>query len=312
MQRRPSHGSWIGQKREKWVTPLGHVSYQADILQTAMAAFAAEETDDPTASNNAQAQAAAGNTATNAPVPLRRAALTKQALSHLQPPRPASAPLPEHRQHQSPDYASSPLVDKSNESRSKPMMSSTPASPDPAQQNQWQPTPTPHFASSSSSTPSASSSSVLPRQPFFNPNNASTAGSSSSRKVHHSPVRSTSTAHGVNVPQSTFNPAIPALPHAGMPFTTTTQHVSVGSKRALVDYEMADDSTPPATAARNAPGRAAKRRSMGTGVLSKSIEEGGDSDGNQRDRDRDRDRDGHRERRRGGKRNGGAGGVGTA
>lgn len=221
-----------------------------------MAAFAADETEEPSPA------VASSSTAPPAPAP-RRAAAARHALQHLNaPPRSASAPVPDHMHAQS--GAVTPTV--------------------PAPQT-WQNTPV-SFASSSPST-SASSSAARP----------ALVHSISNRKAQHSPVR---TSHRVeaatlgHAPQSTFNPSLPQLPPAGVPFVTTPS-IPIGSKRQIVDVEMADES---GHAARATPSRASKRRSLGTQLGGRSDEAG--------DGDKDRDR------RKGGRRGHGPGPAGPS
>lgn len=217
-----------------------------------MAAFAADESDEPSP---------AASSHTPAPVP-RRAAMTKQAIAHLHAiQRPASAPVQESARH-----------------NTDPSGLSTPAASSSAMPNQnWQPTPA-SFAASSPCT-SASSSTSRP-----NLNHAS-----SSRKFHHSPVRSSHRAESssaVHPPQSTFNPTLPQLPTAGVPFVaTTTSGMPIGSKRQLLDVDMTDEAGP----TRLTPSRASKRRSLGNSLV--KGDEGGEVERN--DKDRRRGRRGH-------------------
>lgn len=232
-----------------------------------LAAFAAEESDEP----GQQVPA----TATSAPVPIRRAALAKQALSHLaQTQRPASAPLPE-RFHVNQYEDNSPGPSRPSTT------TTTPNHDSPIPSHPWQPTPI-HLASASSS-PTTSASSSVPRPPIFH--------TSSHLRKHHSPIRSShrvDNATAGHPPSSTFSPSLPQLPTAGVPFVTTTTgpNVPIGSKRTLVDFEMADDTPGHPTNPRSTPSRAAKRRSMG-GNLGK--DEGADGD---KDKDRRRGRRG--------------------
>jgi len=215
-----------------------------------MAAFAAEETDEP--SPAAASSSAAAPAPAPAPAP-RRAAAARHALQHLNaPPRSASAPVPDHMH--TPSGATTPTI--------------------PAPQT-WQNTPV-TFASSSPST-SASSSAARP----------ALVHSVSNRKVHHSPVRPSHRVEAATIghaPQSTFNPSLPQLPPAGVPFVTTPS-IPIGSKRQILDVEMADET---GHTSRATPSRASKRRSLGSQLGGRGEE------ANDADKDRDRRRGGRR------------------
>jgi hypothetical protein len=242
--------------------------------QAAMAAFAADELDEPSS---------AASASTSVPPATRRAATVKNALSHLQAPaRSSSAPVPDHTPHPG------QLHTNTAPAHSTPQHPGSNSLPN----HLWQPTPA-SFASSSPSTPGPSMS----RPPLIQSN----SNRGRHRQPSHSPVR---TSHRVEAatlghpPSSSFNPTLPQLPNAGVPFVSAPgPNIPIGSKRPLLDIEMTDESAAPP---RSTPSRSSKRRSMG-GSIRKDKE-----------REKDEEGDGDRDKRRGGRRGHGGHGAGSA
>ncbi|KAK1926492.1 hypothetical protein DB88DRAFT_482050 [Papiliotrema laurentii] len=242
--------------------------------EAAMAAFAADELDEPSS---------AASASTSVPPATRRAATVKNALSHLQAPaRSSSAPVPDHTPHPGQLHTNTAPAHSTPQ---HPGSNSLPS-------HLWQPTPT-SFASSSPSTPGPSMS----RPPLIQSN----SNRGRHRQPSHSPVR---TSHRVEAatlghpPSSSFNPTLPQLPNAGVPFVSAPgPNIPIGSKRPLLDIEMTDESAAPP---RSTPSRSSKRRSMG-GSIRKDKE-----------REKDEEGDGDRDKRRGGRRGHGGHGAGSA
>ncbi|RSH83818.1 hypothetical protein EHS25_005433 [Saitozyma podzolica] len=229
----------------------------AEAREVAMAAFAADESDEPPSANPAP--------------PAKRAPLLRQTLQNLHA-RPASAPpdtspAREHKMEEevSPAGPSRPGPDFRINS-----FASTPVSTESAPGYQ----PTPASVSSAASSPTAAITGSRQYAP-------------APIRISRSPLRYRTDQPSSSFPTSTFNPSLPA--NVTMPLRGETQSVAqsipVGAKRTVVDAEMSEETS--ATSANPAPvtpsgrreareARAAKRRNVGVAVIKQ--EEGDDRD----------------------------------
>lgn len=176
-----------------------------------------------------------------------------------------------------------PVSEKEDDPRGRsrhvtvPMMNSTPVSTESSCQYDGIATP-----QSSSPLVSTSSSS----RPMIKHRNSASSHSPTKSTHHHlrpDPTASSSSASTSRLPQiSEFAPAIPS--HPAPQSMNTSSNLPPGSKRPLMDVDMADSNTLPAAPITPARGpRSAKRRSLGLGIAHKEDEDRG-SEGRDRKR----------------------------
>ena len=221
-----------------------------------MAAFAAEDGDEPGSAN--------------APIP-RRAAMLKEAQASLaqigNPSRPASAPVFDQRSDSTP-----PISKYAVATPSDPSVSSI----------TYQPTPRVR-----SSSPSMPSSSSVPRQLVNMPQLKKRH--SPMRSIHRS---DTSTSTSTLPTLSVFNPSLGSIPAHSQPNVSPLAHLPIGSKRAhqQVDYEMAENEQSNQAVSPVTPSgrshRSSKRRSVGTGLARGAMSEDGAAEEKERDNKR--------------------------